>query len=404
MPRFIITFALAFAFAVGAFAQAVQHPVRTIEIQHPSGIPDDILLSETRLDPGRSYDHDAIEQAVYRLRRLPFVFSANWRLVGDRLVIVVVPMHRFDFAVEGGVDRNDRFTRGTIEPRVGYRTFVGNGVVDASIGTVDASGGATDFGNVTLAYTAYDLFGKRIVAGLALSEHIATDDAHYDLQPSLRFVVPLTRLQSIVGTATHNGEKRDLLFGSPALPAQMRINSTSGELFWNLDTTDDPYFARTGVRLDAGARYGRVDNEFPSFFSKPTPHIVPFKQSAATGGPLFRANGFLPLGRSGALAGSAEAYSTHSGKTFSGRPETSVENTATLALSYVINFQRPPEDPSDLPYTGRHRLEVGGVYDYARLAIRDHPSSQNDRAGARLAYAYRNTWGTVRITVSFFGD
>ncbi|HEX6178845.1 MAG TPA: hypothetical protein VF057_10840, partial [Thermoanaerobaculia bacterium] len=121
---------------------SAQQPIviEGIEVQHPSGIPDRIIVSESRLTPGRSYTEEEITQATYRVRRLPFVFRASYRLEqgsspgAQKLVFIITPLKRFNMTFDLGYERREDFDFITFVPNFGHRTFAGTSVFEIAAG------------------------------------------------------------------------------------------------------------------------------------------------------------------------------------------------------------------------------------------------------------------------------
>src|SRR5512134_4004897 len=65
--------------AVSSFAQETRYRLERVVVEG-SNIDQDIIRSETRLEEEKSYTEEDFRQGVYRVRRLPFVTDAVYRI------------------------------------------------------------------------------------------------------------------------------------------------------------------------------------------------------------------------------------------------------------------------------------------------------------------------------------
>jgi hypothetical protein len=378
--------------------------IRSIEIEKPTGIPDRIIVSETRLEAGRSYSEEEIRQAVYRIRRLPFVDRATYRLIeaesgSYRLMLTVRPTHRFTANLDLSATFDQRISEGILQPDVNFRHFFG----DANLGSIDvgttghSGGGGGNPLNIALNYTGYDLFAKRVVVEASLSKQVAFGGPSGSLAPSIRVVFPLTQLQSIVGSYVRTGEAHETNFST--LSAKISIDGRIGQLFWTRDTTDDPFFALRGTSVEAGVRSSTLEGHFPFFTLKPLQVGIADENLIETG-VRATATHFVPLWTRAAVYGTAQLDSFRTRDefpTFTRRSKT-LEATGDLVAAY--NFGPPPGMPESA--AGRIRIEGGLAYRTSRTQANGR--SINDNAtGFTAAYVYRHPWARVRISVIYYG-
>ncbi|HEX2225310.1 MAG TPA: hypothetical protein VHN15_14010, partial [Thermoanaerobaculia bacterium] len=139
-----------------------------------------ILLEESLLEAGQTYSERELRDAIYRIRRLPFVLSADFSLRRGtergtyELVIAVQETTRFFFGHEGTffviADRSAAEALGyraeallEVKVTAGLRLFAGSrGVV---FGAVSENTG------VHAGYTRYGLLGSRAVVNLVGSKY-----------------------------------------------------------------------------------------------------------------------------------------------------------------------------------------------------------------------------------------
>ncbi|HEY2322050.1 MAG TPA: hypothetical protein VGJ82_04215 [Thermoanaerobaculia bacterium] len=226
----------------------------------------EILISEMRLPKDRSsYTADEIEQAISRLRRLPFVADATYTLEsgvtpGARVLHVTVmdetPLHfRFDIS---GVAQRSGYVMSLVQ--AGLRYFPGrSGVLDLTLGGLaSAAGGGTGvvhFGEVTGEYTRYGLFGTSAFAGIGVTSDY--NAANRLISPVVLAGVPLNQTQTIRATYARSGDKND--------------SSSVAKAEWLLETIDDPYFARRGVSVAIGPQREKLRHVEDFVLTTPKP-------------------------------------------------------------------------------------------------------------------------------------
>lgn len=209
----------------------------------------DIVAKESRVEPGTEVDEDQLRQAIYRVRRLPFVIDADFSLQkgserGRYVLEIRIEMESSIFAdLSGGwsdahgVNFGPRFDW---YASVGARRFVG--ARGYAFGSIDRGG------NLQVGYTQFHLFGS----GSYLSGGAATDvddrAAGYSL--SLAAGKPLSATQSLRGSLTY-GSSDD-------------SKGQSQNLEWRFDSTDDPLLPTRGGTATLQAAYGVGHGRFRS--------------------------------------------------------------------------------------------------------------------------------------------
>src|SRR5215213_10142097 len=119
-----LTFCLALLFAIPLAAQT-KHLVSRIDVR--GNVPAAIVTSQSALEEGRSYSERDLDDAVSRLRRLPFVFDARYSLAGDTLVIEVDAVTRFFAGLDANGFRSDNDQGGVAALSGGGRLFLRSG-------------------------------------------------------------------------------------------------------------------------------------------------------------------------------------------------------------------------------------------------------------------------------------
>jgi hypothetical protein len=350
-----------------------------------------IIRSETRLRAGRAYTTGQIDQALYRVRRLPFIVDATYSLdpgsAPDRrvLTIHVIEEQRFHYTFDAqGVAQRGGYATSTAG--LGLHFFPGsNGILDANMGGVGSSGGGGagngHFGDVSVQYTGYGLFGSSAFAGIGVTTRY--NGGGERLTSPLALVgIPLTQTQTVRGTYQRSGLKSD--------------NNSVMTVEWLLDTTDDPYFARRGVSLAAGPQWQKF--HFAATFNSP-PHVLVVDDNLKSSGFVAAAEKFWPVATHSALWARANGSALTDSPTSNGvkGPDTH-RQLGDVLIGVAQNFDAWRGTEGD----GFHRLRVELGVGYHRDRQK-HTFSTEDRSGGELFVniAHRSRYGVFRLGVSF---
>lgn len=269
--RFLSSLLILLGTVLPAAAQTSNPPRFLLESIVVEGVQRDtvrrIVTSESLLDPGREYTEQELREAVYRVKRLPFVMDADFSLRkgGERgsyqLVITVEETRLLFFSFDAGgaydaedtrIGPDDERINWGVSTTLGGRWFVGSqGLVFASVQGFDEVGPAA----VQAGYTHYDLFGRGGFASVAMATDVADEFSGESYQGTFSMGLP------IVGNHSFRADLgwlhlEDDRFGLSRDETQ-RLN-----LAWIYDTTDDPLFTTTGTRVSASAGYGESERSF----------------------------------------------------------------------------------------------------------------------------------------------
>lgn len=250
--------------------------------------PREIVVGESLLKPGNEYTEQELREAVYRIKRLPFVVDAAFSLRKGsergayELVITVKETSVFFYSVSAGGLYNgnnglfqdeDHVTWGAAGT-AGARWFVGSqGVVFGSVQAFDEHG----VESAQVGYTRYNLFGRGGFATVGLSTNV-DDDAGDGYQGSLSLGIPIAGNHSIrVDLST-----QQLDFGRFA-GASFERESYSASVAWIYDTTDDPLFPSTGSRVTGSVGYDTFRDEIDDVLFGRAISRADYYRSALTG-------------------------------------------------------------------------------------------------------------------------
>ena len=361
----------------------------------------EILIAEMRLPKNRSsYTRDEIEQAIDRVRRLPFVADATYALEPGvsaganvlRVTVVDETALHFTFDISGVAQRGGYVLS---FDQVGLRFFPSRrGVLDLTAGglATAAGGGAggVHFGDLTAEYTAYGLFGTSAFAGIGVTSDY--NGARRLISPVVVAGIPLQQTQTLRGTYLRSGDKSD--------------NNSLMKAEWLLETIDDPYFARRGVSIAVGPQREKIRNVEDFVLTTPKPGggvvrtPVHIDDTIRGNGAGVDASKFWPRGEHAALWGRVNGtYFSESELQKQSLTGTHTSTTrrelgdALAGVAYNFDHWRTDSDEFD-----RKRIEFGAGYHRDWSKTRGFAS---DRSGPQLfaSATYRNRWVLFRLSV-----
>jgi hypothetical protein len=386
----VIRFVLVVLALLPVAAQAQPYVIDAIEVAPGSRVSAEIVRAETRLVIGVSYTEEELQQAVYRVRRLPFVLKASYVVTGRTLVITVVDIMPlfYEFDVAGFVfGSNGGGTAGRLG--IGGRLFAGSrGVFEGVIGATASSGGGGDFSDFTLSYSAYDLFGSRVFASAGLTKSLRQDGA--DPTPRFAIGIPIGRTQTITGTMSRFISSTDRTVNKVSIKNE--FESTTAVLAWVSDTTDDPYFARSGLQLSLGPTWRHNESTFP-IFSGPTLVRMETRTTDIIG-----------------VLGTA-AYYRPFAESYAGWARADVTRTQSEAKHIEGVFDIPDATESEALVTvgigknfgdrGRWEVGVGGETRRFEQGLQE---TQATNAVGFVGITGRHRWGLFRLTFTYSGE
>ncbi len=281
----LVFFVLTAGAAVAQEADGFHIETITVEGGHRAATQG-IVITESQLTPGRVWSERELREAIYRVRRLPFVVHADFTLRRGTarglyaLVITVEETRPFFFSQDTevistpkasvsealGYGGNESSLRGS--GTAGARLFLG--AHSALFGLVDSNAG------LQAGYTRYGLFGRGGSVTVAVARHLFC--CQYEAVPlgldpgfvtwstkngtsaTANVLLPLVGNQSLRMAASwsqRDASSRLGLLDSSLADLQSfggneQLTSRQGEVKWFYDTADDPLFPSHGVTLSSG--------------------------------------------------------------------------------------------------------------------------------------------------------
>ena len=400
--------ALALLFCAGARAGAEEPPTFLIERVVVEGLEREsarqIVLSESLLAEGGTYSEPQLRDAVYRVKRLPFVVDADMALRKGsergayELVIAVEAAKPVAFALDVDVfyfdhpylrdeAAYDELAAGAAFT-VSARKFVGaRGLLFGSLQAFDDDLGV---GTFQLGYTRYGLFGAGSYATAALSSAVGDRHDKGNLQASAQLGIPIAGNHALRASAAWTStERRFDFFGGFS---ESQLEAWRSELEWIYDSTDDPLFATSGRRITGSGAYGssRITHRDRHGGND-------FEQRFVNDSWLLSAQGrqYWPTTPKQSLGFGAGA--THLERLDITGSETEVYVEAIHAFN-VWDFAIRQRRGGDL------RLETVLRLDAARYSSEFDDDYDTRDAQLRTSLIFRNAWGVYRLAFSYVAE
>jgi hypothetical protein len=406
-----VFFACIAALLVAAFAAPLaagdvpSFLIESFQVTGGSRAADRIVIAESRLVAGQTYDETQLRDAMARIQRLPFIVSTNFRLAkgtAPGTYVLVIAIRRMSalfidaeqtstwsptfagFEAAPGGFRTVEVVRRFDDRRLvaGFRTFAGANNVIA--GTAERVSYRND--RYTLTFSSYDLFGTR-ASITALASYLSDPGANRSGDPSARNdwhhrddltwevvgVIPVTGADSLRVSWQHSeypskfnefspetGRSHYTLLSSPQIEKQF---------FWIHDTTNDPLLPTRGTRWSVGNIHFDDVATAPTFASR-----FQHREKLVT------------LEHSQPITERQSVTLGADGKEF----DHVVRNYRAFGV-YAFDLSR-------LARSGDARLELGARWELAR-----GPGFRVRQAAVNASGVYRNVWGVLRFTVEYYG-
>lgn len=376
-----------------------------------------ILIAESRLTEGRSYSEAELRDAMFRIKRLPFVLHTDFRLAKGsergRYVLVIaidetkplfvrvdslhqaITTHELDqpFDPKHPTFHDSLLRIGNDYYTLGARWFAGaKGVATVAVDRSDcsvASGicGARQPG-YSLGYTQYDLFGSRAsIAALVQyreASYVLPDFIPANGRRTLSFSDHLTyQLTGAVPLFGNNAARATLSRQIEIVAGSNRAHFDQGELAWLYDTTDDPLFPARGTFGQAALESRRLLRYLPAPAGQIPRSTNPWKYDFD--GRLMK---YWQLTNAQSISTGAELQSFFA--------NAYTENTLHAGYAAMLIPRTPALKYGDL------RFELS----YDRVILHLHSQSSHDTSSRGLAtagLAYRNAWGVAHLTFEYLG-
>ncbi len=400
-----------FLAAASAFAQETRYRLERVVVEG-SHVDEDIIRSETRLQEEKSYTEEDFRQGVYRVRRLPFVTDASYRIEpgvtggGTTLVIRVLDTTPVFYGLNVASARtSDGETDTSGDALLGGRWLLDNlGVLEAAVQKSDADDSGFLAG---LAYRAYDIYGTGTYGSIAIAQQFQTAPRKYDPTLVLNLGYPLTQRQSL--TLAYSRAKTRLPSdfdvngdddNDPETDTDIDDNRTLTErqrfefadLRWWYETIDDPIFATRGVQFSAGPHWA-VNELVTEHYDTAKKDVVAAESSVTTLGIGLDASGYRPLTRRNSV------FLRLGGDASRTDEESDIETMNGSARIGLTHDFHPYAENAIRPF--KARLELGAGYGGSIFRPSVGDEVRNTGAFAEAAFVMRHRWGTIRLSAFY---
>lgn len=398
-------------------------PVERITVEGARYASAELIVSESLLAEGHSYSEEDLRDAIYRIKRLPFLIDARFALRKGsergryELVITVDEISPVFFGLD-------------LDNALAYTSFGGTSWHGQGKGTIGARWfagrhgvlfGAVEGDEAQVGYTHYDLFGRRVFATFVYGRTSKDFDG-------LRFEWDAgdLRAESLI-VRNADSERFTLLTGFPLSTHQtLRFRASSTEVDrdefvrlrerstgrnrgadvqWIYDSTDDPVLPTRGRLANVGLVGNRSSERGVGLGSVgPAPggplEPVRFSQEAENVALVAGLRQYRPLSSRQSIWGAAEARLARSDlEQRIGGPGLEVQRLVTASSvevggGYTVGFWQPGahRELGDL----RFETTIRGRYTHQNLdafGYDDDPLSVQLGIGLVL----RNRWGLFRF-------
>jgi hypothetical protein len=403
-----------FLAAVSSFAQETRYRLERVVVEG-SNIDEDIIRAETRLEEEKSYTEEDFRQGVYRVRRLPFVTDAAYRIEpgvtggGTTLVIRVLDTTPVYYGINAGASQvADGDTETTGDALLGGRWLLDNlGVLEGAVQKVkDDDGFAAGF-----AYRAYNIYGTGGYASLAVAQRFKAEPYYYDPTAVLTLGYPLTQKQSLTLSASRAKSRLPFDFDVEGDDDDPDVDEDEAEddnhtltdrdrfefaeLRWWYETIDDPIFTTRGVQFSAGPRWSTLER-VTEVYDFEEEEEAATKTGTSSLGFAFDGAGYKPFSRRNSaflrFGGDYAKTDEESDLQF-------INGAARIGLTH--DFHSNAENVIR-PFRARFEIAAGYRGSIFRPASGDELRDTSPFAEA--AFVMRHRWGSIRLSAFYDAD
>ena len=383
------------------------YTVQKIEVV--GDVPAQVVISQSALGVGRDYMERDLQLAVARIRRLPFIYDARYSMNGETLVFEVEPVTRFsgEFEVVASSFPGDVSGIGEIGGR--FRQFVGSGgVADVAITKQLAEGGDARF--LGGGYAHYGIAGTRLFARAEIAQTLLNDD-DFESDPNWSLTVgyPLTVRQTLSATAAGGGFTAVNNFDFLPRPLEVSESSNTLSLRWAYETSDDPFFARSGEIISLTPSRRTVDRSSETFIrTTPTGPVTIISREIEGNVDTIAldATKYWELGTQNVFFAGLNVFDENTDMEVVGSPDLPVPGSSPDrdVIGVTLGIGRNFFDWYGLLESPRHRVEFG--VRGTRTIVRHETRSEEtiDSTGISLGYILRRQYMTVRLIGAYDFD
>ncbi|HEY0141218.1 MAG TPA: hypothetical protein VGF48_09995 [Thermoanaerobaculia bacterium] len=388
---------LCFLLALPLAAQETRYRLERVIVEG-SPVSDHIVREEARLVEERDYTEDDFRQALYRIRRLPFVTDAAYRIeagisAGSSVLVIRILDERpvFYDATFSASSQERGDTSRDYAAAVGGRYLLDDlGVVETRVQTLDVDDG----GSLTLTYRGYGFGDQGVFVISSLEQRFGAEARTYDPTPSFTLGLPLTRQQTLTLSAARAKSRIITSFDVKGdddpddddtfddnVDLADRTHLTTAALQWHYETFDDPIFATHGIDVSAGP-FWIEDSVKHDVYDPEEKEVTGTETTSGMVGVNVDATAWRPIAGRNVLSLGIAANATERAE----EREWLGQARASFAHDFHTQSERQLR-----PW--RARVEIGGGY--------RRTSGGVDQPLADAAFVMRHRWGTLRLAGTY---
>lgn len=354
--------------------------IERIDVVHLVHASADVIRAESRLREGEKYDESELRDANNRIKRLPFVLDAAFRLergsVRDAyvLVIAVNETKPFFYLFDSVFYHRKRLVEIDTEDALllGGRWFAGRRDVFhlAAIAHHPVRPFETDYSSLQAGYTRYGLLGDRAFATLTV-DRVLGDTNEVKLLPG-----------AVAGISLAPKRTLTLSYSTYDFGKFLRRAGRIFEARFAHNTTNHPFFPSEGTLLSIAPVVARTDTEAPN-------HVM---SHALDAGIDMHAAEYWPLTQRTTLAAVGDGGVL--------RIVTHGDTTGARVAGYgsaMLRLSRALHDPNDSEFQNRVELSLRAASRRRDLS----PLRRDTSMQLNAAWVHRNAWGLVRLGLGY---
>jgi hypothetical protein len=353
--------------------------IERIDVRHLVHASAGVIRAESRLREGQQYDESELRDANNRIKRLPFVLDAAFKLergsVRDAyvLVITVNETKSFFYLFDGVFYKRQRLIEVDTEDALllGGRWFAGSRDVFhlAAVAHQAVRPFERDYSSMQGGYTRYGLLDDRAFATLTVDRTLG-DSNGVKLLPG-----------AVVGISLAPKRTLTLSFSEYNFGRQFRRDGRIFEARFAHNTTNHPFFPSEGILFSVAPVVARTDSAGPN-------GTMVHALNAGLDG---HAAEYWPLTQRTTLAAIADAGMFRVLQSDPHIEHVVGYGSATLRLSRALH------DPNESDFQDRAELSLRATSRRRDLDV----LRRNSSVQANVAWVHRNAWGLVRLGLGY---
>jgi hypothetical protein len=424
----VVLAALACAVAARASDDVPRFLIERIEVRNLRHASREIVVAESRLREGATYDERELAAASDRINRLPFILDAAFSLEKGSvrnayvLAITVSETKPFFYLLDGPfvLEREGANVDYQSQSAVGYRVFTGRRNAFHAGFTADGGEhkpGGRQPATVEAGYTRYDLFGTGAFATFNLKSTVVetSRDKRGRILPELTVGIPLSATKTVTLQYTQSQRTFESPGESLESPGTLAEEPFERErLFtarWAYNTTNAPFFPTRGVILSGGPEVRWSDNlhYFDLDFEPAGTIHLPIRERGHSVSFGLQAGRYWEVSERNSLSvlASGELEARNSKVSFGELSDETQKTSDHNQYGRIdLGFSHSFWSPERIAVDGDQRIEVhlrAFLDRFENPHTAEGPFLTDRISGEQLSVSWvrRNAWGAIRIGLGY---